>query len=249
MLRERSQIELKKRWNDRTCDEPVYIAESVNGQGPVGFPLSDLYVTGSLWIEVKIRFVLDGDTYFDSIFEIDNVGDGTGDMGVINGSTSGVNRDQAMLVKIAKFVQLPEGMILRRFRSFVRLKSVNFSRDIVRKELQSMGVVPPSIASVEILGDREGNVFGGVSPSFRRSHLPSHLVKPTPQTVKELSENHSKFGLEGFKCVPLDVASVLGVVLAGDAIRFFKKDSNMPIESIKVRLCPFRFEYQIGSGS
>ena len=249
LLQQRSKIELQKRWDDCTCDEAVYIAESAHGQCPVGLPITNLYLAGVIWFEVELRFVLYGNTYLDSIFDIDGVDESIRNVGVINRSSSRMDGDEAVLIQIAKLVQLPEGMALRRVRSFVRLKSVKLFRNIGREQAEMLPVSRGILGFRDIREDWEENIPRSVAPCVRESQLPSHLIESRTQAVEKLSKDHSEFGLEGIKCVPLDVASVLGVILASDGVRFFKKNVNMPLESIKVRLCPFRFEYQIGCGA
>lgn len=245
LLRQGGEIERHKRRNDCACDEAVYITESVYRKEPIGLPLADLYLAGVLWLEIECRFVLNGNTYLDCILTLDGVGESTGDVGIENRCASGVDRDELMLVEIAKFIQLRERMTLRRVNSIVRLQSVNFFRNISGEEAQDVRVTLPPISS-EVIKEGKTDIAVEIPTCGRQSQLPSHLVKARTQTVEKLPEHHSKVGLEAFKVVPLDVASILRVILANDGIRFFTPRTDKPIESVKVRLCPFRFQYQIG---
>ena len=70
--------------------------------------------------------------------------------------------------------------------------------------------------------------------------MPTHLVQAGSETVEELSKFHSQHGLEGFQLKPLDVASILRVVLGNDGVRVFHVSGHMPIESIKGEDLPVR---------
>ena len=141
-----------------------------------------------------------------------------------------------MLVEIAKFVQLPKGMVLRRVRSFVRLKSVNLFRNVIREEAERLGITFRSVAVTNVLVDREIDVLREVASRVRLRHLPSHLVETGPETVQELSELHSKHRLESLQLKPLDVSSVFRIIPADYGVRFFHVGGHMPVESVKVKL-------------
>ena len=77
-----------------------------------------------------------------------------------------MNRDELVLVEIAKFIQLPKGMSLWRVRSLVRLNSINLSPDIMGESPQSVGIAAPSVPTAavrftEVFGNREVNVSRG----------------------------------------------------------------------------------------
>ena len=245
LLRDGGKIEGHERRNDCACDEAVYITEPIHGQSPIGFPLADLYCAGVLWLEVETRFVLNGNAYLDCIFTLDWIGENTGNVGIKNGRSSGVDRHELMLVEIAKFIQLREGMTLRRINSVARLKSVNFFRNLSGKEAQDVEIAPELISG-EIVANGKADIAGKIPPCGGQGQLPSHLVKTGAETIEKLPKHHSKIGNEAFKVVPFDVASVLKIIFANDGVRFFKPRTHKLIESVKVRLCPFRFEYQIG---
>jgi hypothetical protein len=100
----------------------------------------------------------------------------------------------------------------------------------------------------EVFTDREVNVSGSVESGSGISHLPSHLVETTPETIKEFTDFHSHDGFKGFHLESLDVASVISVILSDDGVRFFHMGISMPIKSVKVKLCPFGFNYEIPRG-
>jgi hypothetical protein len=239
------EIERHKSRNDCTSYEAVYIAEPVERKSPIGVPFADLYWVGQCWLEIEVVFVLFGHTHLHCIFLVEILELDSGNPGDERVDSCGVDRDDLMLVDIAKFVQLPKGMSLRRVRSLVRLNSINLSPDIVGESPQSFGIVAPSIPIAEVFGNREVNVPGGVPSSVGFGHLPSHLIEAGAETVQEFSKFHSKHGIESFQLKPFDVASVLRVVLGNDGVRFFHVSGHVPIESVKVKLCPFRFLYEI----
>jgi hypothetical protein len=248
------EIERFKSRNDCTSYEAVNVAESLDGNPPVGVPFAKLYRVGQCWLEIEMAFILFGNAHLNCIFVVEILNLDSWNVGHEEINSSGVDRDQLVLVDITKFIQLPKGMTLRRTRSFVRLKSINLSPNVVGESPQGFGVVAPSVptASIpfaEVFGNREVDVFRRISPSIGHGHLPSHLIETRPETVQELSKFHSQHRVEGFQSEPLDVSSVLRVILGDDGVRFFHVGGHMPIESVKVKLCPFGFCYEIPCGT
>jgi hypothetical protein len=243
------EIERHKSRNDCTSYEVVYIAESGEGKPPIGVPFADLYGFGQCWLEIEMVFVLFGNTHLKCVFVVEMF-----DFDARNSrdewiDPSRVNREELVLVEIAKFIQLPKGMSLRRIRSLVRLNSINLSPDIVRESPQRTSIIAPSTLVDEVLGNGEVNISRGILPSSGRCELPSHLVKTRPETVKEFAEFHPDNGVERFHLKPFDVASVARIVLANDGVRFFHVGGHMPVQSVKVKLCPFSFHYEIPCGA
>ena len=230
------------------------VAESLDGNPPVGVPFAKLYRVGQCWLEIEMAFILFRNAHLKCIFVVEILNLDSRNVGHEEINPSGVDRDQFVLVDITKFVQLPKGMTLRRTRCFVRLKSINLSPNVVGESPQSFGVVAPSVPTASIpfakvFGNWEVDVFRGISPSIGHGHLPSHLIETRPETVQELSKFHSQHRVEGFQLEPLDVSSVLRVILGDDGVRFFHVGGHVPIESVKVKLCPFVFCYEIPSGT
>ena len=127
------EIERHKSRNDCTSYEAVYIAEPVERKSPIGVPFADLYRVGQCWLEIEVVFVLFGDAHLKCIFLVEILDLYSGNTGDERVESSGVNRDQLVLVNIAKFIQLPKGMSLLRVRSLVRLNSINLSPNILRE--------------------------------------------------------------------------------------------------------------------
>lgn len=208
--------------------EAVYIAESVERQPPIGVQFADLYRVGQCWLEIEVVFVLFGHAHLNCIFLVEMLDVDSGNAGDERIDSSGVNRDQLMLIDVAKFVQLPKGMSLRCVRSHVRLNSINLCSNIVRESLQSSSVTAPSIPTalislVEAFGNGEVDVSMAIPPSIGQSQLPRHLVETGPETVQEFSKLHCQNGIEDFKLKPFDVSLTVRVVLGNDAVRFFKR--------------------------
>jgi hypothetical protein len=248
------EIERHKSRNDCTSDEAVYIAEPVERQSPIGIPFADLYRVGQCWLEIEVAFVLFGHAHLDCIFLIEMIDLDSGDFGSKEIDPARVDRDTFMLVEIAKFVQLPKGMSLRRVRSLVRLNSINLSSNVMRESPQSIGITTPSVPTAgisftEVFGERKENVPLEIAPSIGQCHLPSHLIESRAETVEEFSKLHPQHGIETFQFKPFDIASILRVVLGNDGVRFFHVGGHVPIESVKVKLCPFRFLYEIPCGT
>src|SRR5260370_37758611 len=237
------EIERHKSRNDCASYEAVYIAEPVERESPIRVPFADLYRVGQCWLEVKVVFVLFGNAHLNCVFLVEIIDPDSGNAGDERVDSSGVNKDQLVLVDIAKFIQLPKEMSLRRVRSLVRLNSINLSPNALGESSQSFCVVAPFFPIAEVFGNREVDVSRGVFACSGLRHLPTHLIEPRPETVQELSEFHPQHRLESSQLKPLDVSSVLRVVLGNNGVRFFHIGRHVPVESVKVKLCPFRFCY------
>src|SRR5579864_1571047 len=140
-------------------------------------------------------------------------------------------------------------MGLRRVRSLVRLNSIKLFRNVDREQSESVTVPLGIFGFGDVTEDREVNVARRIASSVRERELPSHLVETGPETVQELSKFHSKHGIEGFEFKSLDVSSVLRVVLSDHGVWFLHVSGHVPIKSVEVKLCPFRFRYQIPCGA
>lgn len=101
---------------------------------------------------------LQRNTHFDCIFVVEMLNLGSGIMWNENRHRSRMRGDQAMLVEIAKSIQLPQGMFLRRTRSLIRLKSVDFRRDGIRKTPKNFSIVSSGVTAGEVLINRETDV-------------------------------------------------------------------------------------------
>jgi hypothetical protein len=239
------EIERHESRYDCTSYETVYVAEPIDGQPPIGVPFANLYGVGQCWLEIEMVSVLFGNAYLKCVFLVEVVNFDFGNFRAENVNPSGVNGDDDVLIKIAKFVQLPEGMILYRSRSPVRLQSVDFFRNVIGEKIEGLTIASFQVGRVKVPEDREVNVPRGISPSIGLGHLPSHLIETRSQTVQELPEFHAHGGVKGFTVKPLDVSSVQRVILANDGVRFFHVSGHVPIESIEVKLCPFGLCYEI----
>ena len=78
-------------------------------------------------------FVLFGNTYLNCVFTVEMLALDSWNQRLEDVNPSGMDGDELVLFKIAKFVQLPKRMIFRRCRPLVRLKSINLLRNIVRE--------------------------------------------------------------------------------------------------------------------
>ena len=247
------EIERHKSRNDCTSYEAVYIAELVEGKSPIGTPFANLYRVGQCWSEIEVIFVLFGNAHLNCIFSVEILDLDSGNVGVERVDSSGMNREKLVLVEIAKFIQLPKGVSLWRVRSLVRLNSIYLSPNILGELPQSCGIVAPSVptASVplpKVFGNREVDVSQG-SPASRWAWP---FAKPFDrgQTLDSIGIPRVPFPVrsQAFQFKPLDVASIIRVVLSNDGVRFSHVGGHVPIKSVKVKLCPFRFLYEIPCG-
>lgn len=223
------EIERRKFGND-CINKLVYLVESGDGDIPVGVPFANLYTARQCWLEIKLTFKLFWDTNLECTFSVEMFHADSGNVGEIDCADSAVDGDADVLVEIAKFVQLRKGMILRRARSLVGLKCINLCRNLGGEQAQNSSISFQPITS-EIIKNGELNVSCGISPSGRISQLPSHLVETRTETIEELSQFHAPNRIERFSLSPLDMSSILGVVLANDGIRFFHMSGHMPLKA------------------
>jgi hypothetical protein len=240
--------EARKSWDYCVSKEAVYIGNFLSGHRKVGIPFPELYNHGRAWIEVELPLVLKGNTYFHCIFIVEVLDQNSGIIGDENVQSSGVNGDDAMLVEIAKHMQIPEGMVLRRTTSLVRLNCVNLSGDFIGKQLEPALITPKPVGLRDIGDDREVNIPFGVLPRSGERELPSKLIESGTETIQELSQEHSNNDVHRLHLRPADISRILRILLCDDGVRVFKVNVEFPIESIKMRLCPFGFLYQIGQG-
>jgi hypothetical protein len=243
------EIERHKSRNDCASYEAEYIAESVEWEPPVGVPFADLYLVGQRWPEVEVVFVRFGHAYLNCVFLVELLRADSGNLGDEDIDSSGVDRDYFVLFEITEFIQLPKRMSLRHARSLMRLHTVNLSPNIIRESSQGVGIAAPSIAITEVFGNREVDFFRVIWPGYGLGHLPSHLVETRTETVQEFSELQPQYGVESFQFNPFDVASVLRVVLGNDSVWFFHVGGHIPVESVKVKLCPLRLFDEIPRGT
>jgi len=115
--------ESRKFWDYCAYCEAVYIGESLTRDSDVTSPVPELYLGRNLWPEIEVFFVAERNAYLNCILEI------LDQHSVINrnedGEAGGCERNDLMLVEIAKKIQLPKKMILRRTKS-VKAEAVRF---------------------------------------------------------------------------------------------------------------------------
>jgi hypothetical protein len=84
--------------------------------------IAQLFRVGQRWLEIEMAFILFGNAYLNCMVAAEIRCLDSWNVGHEDINSSGVDRDQLVLVDITKFVQLPKRMIVRRTRYFVRLK-------------------------------------------------------------------------------------------------------------------------------
>jgi hypothetical protein len=240
--------EAGKSWEYCVSKEAVYIGNFLSGHGKIGVPFAELYNHGRAWIEVELPLVLKGNAYFHCIFIVEVLDENSGIVGNENVQSSRVNGDDAMLVEIAKQMQIPEGMVLRRTTSLVRLNCVNLSGDFIGKQLEPALITLKPFGVGDIGDNGEVNIPFGVLPRSGQRKLPSKLVESRTETIQELAQEHSDNNVHGLQLRPADISRILRILLCDDGVRVFNVNVEFPIESIKMRLCPIGFHCQIGQG-
>ena len=242
-------VESGEFWEDGASDKTVYIGECVPGNHQIGVPLAKLYLSGRIWIEIELVLVGEGNNYLNCIFIVKFSDNGRGvGMGDEDGLGSRIDGDDAMLVDIAKLIQLPKGMLLRRTRSFVRLKCINSSRNLIGEKIESLPQIFPVIAGLNLgeNGKTNKSGFAGIIPSRGQRKLPSHLIQTRTQTVEKFTQQHSHNWIHCIKLGPADIEGILNIFFCGDGTRFLKKSVHLPIEHIEVIFRPVGFHYYVG---
>lgn len=238
-----SSIKLYEGGNYCTSDETVYIGESVSGNNQIGLPVSELYLAGKIWIEIKVMLQCERDTYLDCVFVVKNsLHSPTGDEDRL---PSGMERDRTMLVEIAKSIELPEGMRLGTTRALIRLQRINRCGGFGGKQFEGVSEVPPLVVVGHPCDNGETNILGMELSRLIGSDVPSELIQSRPQAIKELPIFHSDFRWDCMKLSPTNAATCLQVVLCSDGIRFRKKFSHESIKNIQVIFRPFGFHSYI----
>ena len=134
------EIERHKSRNDCTSYEAVYIAESGDGESPIGIPFADLYRLGQCWLEIDVVFVLFGYAHLKCVFFVEMFDPRSGNVGDERINSPGMEGEKLVLVEIAEFIQLPKGMNLGRIRSLVRLNGIKLFSNVVGKQSESIAV-------------------------------------------------------------------------------------------------------------
>ena len=225
--------EARKFWDHCTSDEAVYVGQPVSGNSDIALPFSELYLRGDAWLEVEVFFVNEWNTHLHCILEA-VINSGRRINGHEDGETSGRERDRFMLVEVAKKLQLPESVILRRATTIIRLKQSNFSRDGIRKPLQDSG----KAFSGAVLNNREEDISRVGLLRGGESQIPGSLIQSGTETIQKFPEKHSNDWRKRRLFCPADVPHIFKIVSSGDSIGFPEVDADFPIEFIKVHLRP-----------
>jgi hypothetical protein len=232
--------EARECWDYGISDEAVYFAQSATRDSDVAYPIPKLYLRGNLWLEIEFFFVAERNAYLNCILEI-VVDQNSRILGNEDRETSGCERNSLMLIVIAKKVQLPESMVLRRTSSVIWLKQFDFLGNSIREESQN-----PVESLVPFFNNGEIDVLGEVSLGVEEGQIPRGLVKTRTQTVEKFSKQHSDDWRNRTRFCAADMPSILGVIFSDDGIRFSHIDVNLSIKRIEMHLRPAGLHLYIG---
>lgn len=248
VLNEALREEVGKSWGQIVSDELVYVLQPLKRDFEVrrrisGFNWVSKYDCGEVYIDVKFAFLGERNTYFNAMIRI--ASPNSGNCGRDRDLECDVtDRDDPMLVDVAKSIQLPEGMILERRPSFIWLKRL----DNGERWLGNIN----DFFLVTFVGDGRTLGINGESslPSrfigSEQRKLPSQMVKPRPESISELPDKHT-YRVGGDFLFDIDaIPRLFNVVLSVDEVGIFPKFGDFPLEFIEALIPPTKFHLRIG---
>lgn len=85
------------------------VAESLDGNPPVGVPFAKLYRVGQCWLEIEMAFIFFRNAHLKCIFVVEILNLDSRNVGHEEINPSGVDRDQFVLVDINKVCSVAKG--------------------------------------------------------------------------------------------------------------------------------------------
>ena len=206
------------------------------------------YKVGRAWLEFYFEFIGYGNVSF---YGIANVLCTYLDTAVggdhLEAQLGMADRNRPVLVEVAKFVELPEGVFVEGIPSVVRLKRLD---DLNRFRWNTFRDAPEltfdkSHWGGSIVDGELGPMVGGVS--IQQGKLPRKLVEPRSQVVGDLANEKRDDVGDSLVFKPNDVDSLFDVVLFRDGNRFTrKKQTNLAVKCIHVFFRPHGFYTGVG---
>ena len=230
--------EARKSWGNLLSNVLVYICDfrppefERNALGGVGW--ISKYQRGDVWFEYHGVLAGDRPTNFNAIIEVaPNPSCGFQIEFGQNFSPYG----DSMLVDIAQFIKLPEGIIPEACPSVVRLKVFDDRNGFAG---HVPNCFPESVLRVggPVVVDREHHVPGRIRIP-EKSQLPGDLVKTGTEGVGEVREAQHDIGGNRVKFTPANMASIHGIILLRECICFLPAKLNVQqIESLDMLVRP-----------
>jgi hypothetical protein len=234
--------EARKSWDYFKSDEIIYFAESVESHLEIRNSVCCIdwiskYNVGDIYLELKVVLFGERNSYFNYVIEV--APECLTNSIHLNGKLYAAKCHDLMLIDIAKFVQLPEGMISKSCPGFVRLKRLD-NGDNFRREVRDFFPVT-LIGGERTFGiDREAGLPSRFI-SGQQCELPCQMVKSRANGVGKLANQERK----GVGCNslfdPHDVCSLFRIVLFRDGAGIFSIASDFAFEFVEMFIRPTQF--------
>ncbi len=186
--------ETRESWDYVVSDEVVYGAKAIEVDLEIAHSVSSVnwlakYDSGDIYLELKIFFFRQRDTYYHRVLENVVISPSLRDPECSDRKLDVTQCNGAMLVDVAELIQLPKGMVLERRSTVVRLKRFDNSEGILRN-VSDPFVVPLVPNAGELRFNREGRIPPR-SVGAQEGELPCEIVKAGTKRIGEFSNEHS----------------------------------------------------------
>jgi len=234
--------EARKSWDYFESDEIIYFAESSKSNLEIGDSVRCVdwvskYNVGDIYLELKAVLLGERNSYFNYVIEV--LPEYLTNAIHSNGKLDTAKGHDLMLVDVAKFVQLPEGMTLKCCPSFVRLKRLD-NAESYRRDVSNFFPIT-LIAGERDLGiNRETRLPSGFVSGEQRE-LPSEVVETGTNGIGELTNQQRKWIGCNSLFNPRDVCSFFKIILSGDGVGIFPIAPDFPFEFVEVFIRPTKF--------
>jgi len=239
-------------WDSIVSDEVVYLAQAVHSNLEArdrirGLDWLSEYNLGNIHIELRLVFFGQRNTHYRCVIEIAspnlrNVEDA-------NLKLDAGDTDELVLVHIAESIQLPEGVILKRCPSLVRLKGIDSpfhgSRKFHVARKVSDTVPIPGLRVRRSSEDGESSpVIRGVSG--KQSELPCKMVETRPEIVSKLPNKHANWVGSDFLLNAKEMPRVLDIILSREEVCIIPKFFDFSLQFVEALIPPTKFHLCMG---
>lgn len=244
--------EARKGWDHAVSNEVVYLSQSRPANLESSIEISEHYIHGDVWFEVHFTCPggEQGDTHFNAILEINQIALPVRQREMDLKRTI-AKRNNSVLVDVPKFIELPEGIILKSCPTQVRLKLVKYICHCGWKQTSAIVV-----RGVSVLGDKEADVpflpRGEFFSGIKMGQPPRQQVERRAQIVDEVTQQDRNRCSDSRDLQAIDVESILEIGLLPDGIRFATKPNvQFPLKLVEVmtRPCGLHFYVDEALGS
>ena len=235
-----------KFWDHVVSDEAVYLAEWVKSNFKIGHCISCFdwltkYNAGDVYIESKIALFGDWDAYHNCVLEV-----------LSPSATHPVDPDlkfnashgnDLMFVDVAKFIELPETVILKPCTTMVRLKRFDDGGGLRRHVADGFPISRFGSGLSFVNGER-CSVIGSIGGQKRQ--LPSKVVKAGAETI---GKPPAKIPIESgviFCSISTWCKGVAQIVLSIDGVSVVPKRGNSRLKFVEALIPPIKFHLCVG---